>query len=211
MTGAQTNGASHIRAVLFDLDGVLVHPWRFRDELARDHGITPEVTAGFFKGPFMDCVEGRADLMEVLPPFVAGWGWPGTVSSFVDRWLAAEHAPDRDVLAVVRTLRDRGVPCYVASTQEGRRARYVEREMGFATLFDGLFFSCDLGVMKPRPAYYATVTGRLGIPPDAVLLFDDAPANVAAAREAGWTAELFTSVEQLRADLRTHTNLRIDS
>jgi putative hydrolase of the HAD superfamily len=201
---------SNVRAVLFDLDGVVVHPWGFRDELAREHGITPDMTAGFFKGPFLECLEGRVDLLDALAPFLTGWGWGGDASSFVDRWLAADDTPNDDVIAVVRAVRQGGLPCFAAAKQERVRARYLEREMGFATLFDGLFFSCDLGVMKPRPEFYTTVASRLALSPAELLFFDDTPENVAAARAAGWRAELFTSVDQLRADVRRHTNLRID-
>lgn len=38
-----------VRAILFDVDGVLVHPWRFRSTLARDYGITEAMTATFFR------------------------------------------------------------------------------------------------------------------------------------------------------------------
>ena len=42
----------------------------------------------------------------------------------------------------------------------------------------------------------------LGLPPQELLFFDDVPANVAAARAAGWQAEVFTDAEQAGADLR---------
>lgn len=59
-----------IDAVLFDVDGVLVHPWRFRDLLTRKYGIAPATTAPFFRGTFESCVVGQADLLGVLPPFL---------------------------------------------------------------------------------------------------------------------------------------------
>jgi len=143
--------------VLFDLDGVVIHPWGFRDQLAREYGITPEMTVAFFRGPFVDCVEGRVDVLDALPPYLTAWGWQEDAATFVERWLAAENAPNHAVLAIVRALRAHGLPCFAASTQERRRARYLAHDMGFATAFDGLFFSCDLGVMKPRPGYYAAI------------------------------------------------------
>ena len=184
-----------ITAVLFDLDGVVIHPWGFRDTLAREHGITPEMTLAFFKGPFVDCVEGRVDVMDALPPFLAAWGWPGDTPGFIDRWLAAETSLKHDVVAIVGALRAHGLPCFAASTQERRRARFLTDDMGLASVFDGLFFSCDLGVMKPRPDYYATVAAQLEREPGELLFFDDLLPNVNAAREAGWRAEPFTSVE----------------
>src|SRR5262249_36309452 len=128
-----------VHAVLFDVDGVLVHPWRFRAALARDHGITPEMTAPFFTGPFLDCIRGRPDVMDVLPPFLRSWGWGGSAADFVGAWLSVENAPNEAVLSVVADLRRCAVPCFVASTQERHRARYLATAMRFNQLFDGLF------------------------------------------------------------------------
>jgi len=41
-----------LRANLFDADGVIVHPYRFRAWLEREHAITPAMTAPFFAGVF---------------------------------------------------------------------------------------------------------------------------------------------------------------
>ena len=143
-----------VHTVLFDVDGVLVHPWRLRALLARDYAITPAMTASFFEGPFLECVEGRADLVEVLPPFLTSWGWAGSASEFVEAWLSVENAPDEAVLSVVADIRHRGVPCFVASTQERRRAQYLAIEMRFNQPFDGLFFSTDVGAAKPKEEFF---------------------------------------------------------
>ncbi len=176
-----------VQAVLFDVDGVLVHPWRFRSTLARDHGITPDMTASFFNGPFIRCVEGQADVLEVLPPFLASWGWPGSAAEFVARWLSVENAPDEAVLGVVADIRRCGVPCFVASTQERRRARYLAVEMRFEQLFDGLFFHATLESESPtmvssRPSLIASdVQGR-----SCFLSTMRLPTWRAPGRRAGW-------------------------
>lgn len=134
-----------VRAVIFDVDGVLVHPWRFRSTLLHDHGISPDMTSVFFHGCFVECLEGRADLLEVLPPFLKQWRWTGSATDFVKMWLTVENAPNLEVLNVVSEVRRSGIPCFVASTQERHRARYLANEMRFDEMFDGLFFSSDLG------------------------------------------------------------------
>ena len=35
---------------LFDVDGVVILPWRFRNYLEREYGISPQVTREFFNG-----------------------------------------------------------------------------------------------------------------------------------------------------------------
>ena len=197
-----------IKAVIFDIDGVLIRPWGFRDALIRDRGITPEMTAPFFGGAFIDCIEGRADLYEALPPFLPSWGWRGTASDFVAEWFSSERTPNEPVLELVGELR-RHLPCHVASNQERHRARYIATGMGFDQRFDRLFFSSDLGSGKPSDEFYTGVASQLGHTGPELLFFDDVESNVKAARRAGWHAELFTTVGQLKADIARHTGVRL--
>jgi putative hydrolase of the HAD superfamily len=157
----------------------------------------------------MDCVEGRVELLDLLPGFLKQWGWTGSPEAFVETWLSVENAPNAEVLDVVATIRAQGMPCFVASTQERLRARYIEHDMGFGRLFDGLFFSCDVGFAKPKPGFYAALAQSVGVPGRELLFFDDAPANVEGAQVAGWNAHLFTGVEVMRRDAERYTGLRL--
>jgi putative hydrolase of the HAD superfamily len=193
-----------IRAIAFDVDGVAVRPWGWRDRLTQHYGITAAMTAPFFTGAFGECALGRADLIDVLPPFLELWGWPHSTSDFIAQWCAAENAPDQDVLRVVADLRQHGIPCYVASTQERHRAEYLRTTMGFSQHFDGLFFSSDIGCEKPHREFFDTISAQLRLPAHELLFFDDLQKHVDGARACGWSAELFTSVECLRQHLTSH-------
>lgn len=194
-----------IRAVLFDADGVVVHPWRFANLLAREHSITREMTAPFFQGDFLRCLRGELPLRSALARHLPGWGWRGDPDSFIETWMGADDAPDRDVLSEVEALRQRGVLCALASNQEQIRAEYMRASMRFGEIFDRLFFSCELGVAKPEAGFFEKVRRGLGILPAAILFIDDAQANVDAARAAGWQAQLYQdphSLANLVANLR---------
>lgn len=188
-----------LNAALFDADGVVILPWRFRHYLEREHGITRDVTRDFFGGVFNDCLEGRADLKAVLPPFLAEWRWPGTVDDFVATWLREEDAVDERVMGAIARLRARGIVCGLATSQERYRAEYMRTAMRFTERFDRLFFSCELGCQKPDHAYYRRITRALGLPAGEILFWDDNAANVAAARECGWQAEVYDGYERLAA------------
>ena len=186
--------------MLFDVDGVLIQPWGFREVLRQDHGITPEQTTSFFRDVFPNCLEGRADLLAVLGPFLADWGWRGSEQSFVDLWLDTDYRPNHQLLALIEELATR-VSCYGATNQERYRARYLEERLGSGLPLEGFFCSCDLGVVKPAEGYFRAVLRRLGLKPAEVLLVDDLEVNVQAARNLGMGAELFTSTELLRSAL----------
>jgi putative hydrolase of the HAD superfamily len=199
-----------IRAVLFDVDGVLVHPWRWQEQLIQKYGITPAMTRPFFTGPFAECAAGRADVLDVLPPFLETWGWPESPRSFVEQWCVAEHAPDSEVLAIVEELRRRGVKCFVASTQERHRAHYLATVMAFEHQFDGLFFSCDIGSAKPQREFFTAIAEQLSIAPHELLFFDDVAGHVQGARDCGWIAETYVGVADLRRQIGAHLGGTLD-
>jgi putative hydrolase of the HAD superfamily len=67
--------------------------------------------------------------------------------------------------------------------------------------FDRLFLSHRLRHRKPDPAAFSAVTRDLGASGDEIVFVDDSPANVTAARAAGWHALLFRDAASLRHDL----------
>lgn len=190
-----------IQAVIFDADGVVVFPWRFARYLEQEHNITPEMTRGFFRGVFGDCLVGKVDLEEVLPPFLSSWGWPQSMDDFVKAWLEVENAVDERVVEVIRVLRRSGLTCCLATNQEENRAQYMRWEMGFSEIFDQLFFSHRLECQKPDHRFYRLIEGELGLAGPELLFWDDAVVHVEAARERGWNAELYAGFEGFQRKL----------
>lgn len=192
---------SAISAVLFDADGVVIFPWRFARYLEQEFGITREMTREFFRGAFEECLTGRADLWDVLPPFLEQWGWQGSLADFTRTWFEEENAVDTRLVSVIRRLRASGYICCLASSQERRRSEYMTTKMGFAEIFDRLFFSHALGVAKPDPAFFRLVMEGLNLNGEQLLFWDDDAQNVDAARRCGWNAELYRSFAACRSTL----------
>ena len=184
---------------LFDGDGVLIRPWGFARALEEHHCITREHTREFFAGPFSDCLIGAKDLRETLPAYLEAWGWKRSVSEFIDFWLEQDDNIDALLLGHVKALRASGARCYVASNQEVHRARYMREAMGFGRVFDGLFFSCELGVTKPRSGFFDAIAEQITHEPGRLMFWDDDEANVSAARAAGWQAEVYLDYRQFNA------------
>jgi putative hydrolase of the HAD superfamily len=190
--------------VIFDVDGVLVRGGAFGERLLRELRLRRAALDAFWRGPFVQCSLGLSDLKAEVAPFLEEWGYDGSVDDYLEAWFEADSAVNAEVFEEVERLRRRGVPCHVASTQERYRAAYLEGTMGLATRFDRLFFSCRLGVKKPQREFYERVTGELGVAPGSLLFIDDQPANVDAARAAGWNAEVYAFGDDLRALLARH-------
>jgi HAD superfamily hydrolase (TIGR01509 family) len=65
-------------------------------------------------------------------------------------------------------------------------------------------FSAELGRSKPDPEAFHRLARRLGVPPEAVLFFDDNAEYVAGARQAGLHAYRFEGAAAVRDRLTAH-------
>ncbi|WP_194915998.1 HAD family hydrolase [Catenulispora rubra] len=72
------------------------------------------------------------------------------------------------------------------------------RSREWAAPFEHLVISGELGIAKPDPAIWRALLDRLGAPAGEVLFLDDREVNVAAAKEAGIKAFVFTGVDDAR-------------
>ena len=181
---------SDIRAVVFDVDGVLVDV-RFPTVLPDALRISLNDANEFFAGPFLDCLRGGAKLRDVLPPYLAKWKWRGSFEEFTDFWFEIESQIHYPTLELADRLRANGLQCFLASTQEHLRAEYLEKKLGVGDRFEKAFFSCRLGCQKPDRDFYAAVTAEIGLRPNEILLLDDQAPNVEGALAFGWRATLF--------------------
>jgi 2-haloacid dehalogenase len=68
-------------------------------------------------------------------------------------------------------------------------------------LFDDILISGEMRVTKPDPRAFELAAARFGVSPGTTFFVDDVPANVDAARAAGFTGLLFTSAPELREQL----------
>ena len=162
-----------INAIIFDVDGVLVEFKVFASVLEREYGISREMTAPFFHGPFEECVLGRADLREALPEFLDKWNWPSSLDEFIHTWFEADSRVNQPMLEFIKTMRAGGRRCYIASTQEANRVAYLEKLPAFAGLFERRFFSCQLGCQKPEKRFYDRIISEIPETADELLFLDD--------------------------------------
>ncbi len=68
--------------------------------------------------------------------------------------------------------------------------------------FDHLLLSCEVGAVKPEPAFYQEALRRLGCAPEEVAFFDDLPEFVQAANALGIRGHLFTTAEAFDTQLK---------
>jgi glucose-1-phosphatase len=77
------------------------------------------------------------------------------------------------------------------------------RDLNVPAWFDAVFSSHQLGHHKPAPGSYLGALAALGVSPEHVTFFDDAPANVEGARAVGIRSFQVAGVTELTACLRS--------
>lgn len=177
-----------IRAVLFDLDGLLADSealslaaWR---ELLRRHGYVLEQR-----------MVNQMFGMRVPEAAVLLRGVLGIAAS------ADELAAERDALflaalpgalqpmpgarAIVAAVRRRGLRTALATSGHRRYVEIALRELGLSAAFDALATGESVAHGKPAPDIFLRAAQLLGIAPAECVVLEDAPNGVAAARAAG--------------------------
>lgn len=121
---------------------------------------------------------------------------PRQVRAQMAAWRAHRGTPITETVERLTTLRAERRRTYVFTNGTDHVPAELEM-LGVSGLFDGVLNSADFGVAKPDPEAYAAAhraieldVGRVMAGPD-VWFTDDRSANVEAARDFGWHAELF--------------------
>ncbi|WP_156184924.1 HAD family hydrolase [Allosalinactinospora lopnorensis] len=199
-----------ITTVVFDYGEVISRPQppEARAELERLAGVPAEDfwTAYWAERPRFDAGAAPAEYWERIARRVgAEWGsetaadtalkqslWAVDVGS----WLYVSPAS----CALLDRLAARGVRLALLSNAPHDIAGTLRRSPALAS-FEGLFFSCDLGVCKPDPAVYTHVLTTLGLTPEETAFVDDREENFLAAKRLGIDAHHYTGTEGLESFL----------
>jgi FMN phosphatase YigB (HAD superfamily) len=196
------------RAILFDVDGVLIRLPRYHSRLLEEEGYAGAAAKmDAFYGSNEQFTTGRADPLAAIGPILHELGWEGGPEAFFRAQFEYESRfLDRDLLATVGRLRDGGIRCYLATDQSLLRMRYLLKDLGFAGIFDGWFVSCEIGFRKIDEDFWERTLEILaaefeGISSAEVLFIDDREENLRMAGTFGLECFLVAG-ESSMAELR---------
>lgn len=178
--------------LILDVDGVIIEGFpreRWDHSLKADLGIDPlEMQQTFFANHWHDVLRGHKPIEPPLAEFLETQGGDVSVPALLDYWHGNDAKVNRSVLDAASKWKSRtGGTLAVATNQDLTRARYLRHSLGFDEIFDVIVVSCEIGVIKPEPGYFAAadvlLARREGQP---VVFLDDMKDNVLAARSHGW-------------------------
>jgi putative hydrolase of the HAD superfamily len=193
-----------LRAVIFDVGGVLVHvedlsghrKWEARLGL-EDGGL---VKAVYWSEISARASAGLATEAEVWEQVAAPFGLSAAEVGELRQDFAAGERLDAAWVPLLRALRPRYKIALLSNAWP--RAREVfTRKFGLNELVDAMVISAEEGVSKPNPRIYQLATSRLDVQPEEALFIDDYLPNVAAAKALGMRGVHCTTTAQAIAEL----------
>lgn len=189
-----------IRAVLFDLDGVVRH---------FDADFTTEIESrlGLARGAILEAAFEPVVLAQVTTGKISRRTWVDRVGTTLGSATAAEEwgrqpsVVDPEVLAIVDALRAIGIRTAILTN--GTDTIPAEAaELGLTGRFDAIFNSAEIGWAKPDVRAFQHVLDALGLAASEVFFTDDSAGKLAGAETLGMPTHHFTSADGLRGALR---------
>jgi len=179
-----------LRAVLFDMDGVLV-------ETEPIHAAAYVVTFGRFgvqvrPGEYTRAVTLGGSRVHDWFRSLGGVASPQELYAVKDvefRRLAGESlAPKRGAAELVCTLHNAGIKLALCTSARHSLACVVLAEIGLLERFSTVVGMEDVAHIKPDPEVYLKAAQLLGVTPGEAVVIEDTPNGVLAAKRAGMRA-----------------------
>jgi HAD superfamily hydrolase (TIGR01509 family) len=175
------------RAIIFDLDGVLAdsEPWwnKIDAKLLAEYSVT-------YRGEYHRNVLGVSYQLAV-EFYKKTFGLSAPTEKLMRRRgkIAAKFFAKRVGLfpstrAVLAELRQMNLRLAVATSSVGASARPFLARHRLTAFFDVIVTGEEIERGKPSPDIYLSAAEKLGIPPDACLVIEDALSGIAAAKAA---------------------------
>ncbi len=108
-----------------------------------------------------------------------------------------------DVCTLIPTLKGRYRLLLGSNTNDLHAAWFRRQFADTLAHFDHLVLSHEIGTRKPRADFFEHCARLAHAEPHECLFIDDMPANIEAARAAGWQAILYTSFADLQEQMQT--------
>jgi epoxide hydrolase-like predicted phosphatase len=200
-----------IRAVIFDLGGVLVRTADFgpRQRLAEEFGMTLDEIMGLV---FAQESGRRGQLGEVS--FDEHWEYvrqalklpAEDLATFQERFWSEDFV-DLQLINMLRELRKTHRTALLSNAFSDLR-QFVTERMKFADAFDEMIISAEVHLMKPDPKIYRLAAERLGVLPQEAVFVDDVVQNVQGAEAVGMVGILYQNTPQVLEALQRVLNDR---
>jgi len=188
MEMAMSISLKDIKAVLFDLDGTLVDSmWMWKDidiEYLGSKGIELPPT-------LQKDIEGMS-FSETAVYFKETFSLPDSLDEIKSTWNRMAHEKYAHSVPLkpyagefLQALKEAGIKTGIATSNSRELAETALCSLGVCEYLDVVTTACEVAAGKPAPDIYLCVAEKLGVEPEACLVFEDVPAGILAGKRAG--------------------------
>lgn len=178
------------RAILFDMDGVLVdsEPLFLAaiNRLLVQEGVEPvsvEENEEYLIGTTINETWRQLKIHRTLP--LPTEEYIRRYDEIVRQVMMEELEPQPGVRELLEVCSRRGLPKAVASSSLHMWVDLKLNAIGLTDAFDAVLGGDDVSRGKPEPEIYITAAERLGVPPAECIAIEDSPIGIAAAVASG--------------------------
>lgn len=123
------------------------------------------------------------------------------IRRFKSHWMDAMGEVMMDTVEIARRLKVAGFTLFGLSNWNETKFGLVKDRMVFLDYLDDYVLSGTVKQVKPEPEIYHTLLNKIGRKAEECLFIDDSAANINTAQAIGFQTILFTSAQQLAAEL----------
>ena len=212
MAHATDTAPTTVRAIIFDMDGLLVDSEPLADaamvEFLRRHGKRAD-------SGYAPQLLGRR-LPDAVALFVDWYGLEGDLGQLTGEFdalrtemIIGNLVPMPGAREIIAFGRSAGLRLALATSNRRHQAVISLRETGLSGLFDTEVTGDDVTRGKPFPEIFLAAARQLDVPAASCIVLEDAPAGITAAGAAGMRSVFVPSGYSINAELSTQPDVTV--
>jgi len=176
-----------IKAVIFDLDGVIVESENAHIEAEKQTFLKYGVQISADELHKYTGATAKVMLTELIAKYKLDTTFEEIFrqkEDILDKLLEEDAEPTKGIITLLWKLKSRQIRLAIGSSSPKKQIKYVLSKLDITHLFDSAVGAEDIGHSKPDPEVFLKAAAELGVNPSECLVVEDSSLGVEAAKSA---------------------------